>query len=56
VSFADPGEKRVPELVRACLVALGSQLLSLKKQILEFDRMILLGTVPIKRASACERW
>ena len=38
---ADPSEKRVPELVRACLVALGSQLLSLKKQILEFDRMIL---------------
>jgi transposase len=27
--------------VRACLAALGSQLLSLKKQILEFDRMIL---------------
>jgi len=38
---ADPSEKRGPELVRACLVALGSQLLSLKKQILEFDRMIL---------------
>jgi transposase len=38
---ADPSEQRVPELVRACLVALGSQLLSLKKQILEFDRMIL---------------
>ena len=38
---ADRSEKRVPELVRACLVALGSQLLSLKKQILEFDRMIL---------------
>ena len=39
--IADRSEKRVPELVRACLVALGSQLLSLKKQILEFDRMIL---------------
>src|SRR5262249_20952205 len=38
---ADPRDKRVPELVRACLAALGSQLLSLKKQILEFDRMIL---------------
>jgi len=38
---ADPSDKRVPELVRSCLAALGSQLLSLKKQILEFDRMIL---------------
>jgi len=38
---ADPNDKRVPEVVRACLAALGSQLLSLKKQILEFDRMIL---------------
>jgi transposase len=38
---ADASDTRVPELVRACLAALGSQLLSLKKQILEFDRMIL---------------
>src|SRR5436189_5057987 len=38
---ADPNDKRVPEVVRSCLAALGSQLLSLKKQILEFDRMIL---------------
>jgi transposase len=38
---ADPSDKRVPELVRACLAALGSQLLGLKKQILQFDRMIL---------------
>jgi transposase len=38
---ADPSDKRVPEIVRSCLAALGSQLLSLKKQILEFDRMIL---------------
>ena len=37
----DPSDKRVPDLVRSCLAALGSQLLSLKKQILEFDRMIL---------------
>src|SRR5215468_10522611 len=28
---ADPSDKRVPEVVRACLAALGSQLLSLKK-------------------------
>ncbi len=38
---ADPSDKRVPELVRSCLAALGSQLLSLKEQILEVDRMIL---------------
>jgi transposase len=38
---ADPSDKRVPEAVRSCLAALGNQLLSLKKQILEFDRMIL---------------
>ncbi len=38
---ADPSDKRVPELVRSCLAALGSQLLGLKKQILQFDRMIL---------------
>ncbi len=30
---ADPNDKRVPEVVRACVAALGSQLLSLKKQI-----------------------
>src|SRR4026209_1360507 len=38
---ADSSDKRVPELVRTCLAALGSQLLGLKKQILQFDRMIL---------------
>src|SRR3974377_258225 len=38
---ANPSDKRVPELVRSCLAPLGSQLLGLKKQILEFDRMIL---------------
>ena len=39
--IADPSDKRVPDVVRACLAALGNQLLSLKKQILDFDRMIL---------------
>src|SRR5436190_6185620 len=39
--FADPNDKRVPEVARACLAALGTQLLSLKEQILEFDRMII---------------
>ena len=37
---ADPSEKRVPEVARACLAALGAQLRVLKAQILEFDRMI----------------
>src|SRR5258705_6337112 len=37
---ADPSDKRVPEIARACLAALGAQLRVLKAQILEFDRMI----------------
>jgi transposase len=37
---ADPRDKRVPEVARACLVALGAQLRRFKEQILEFDRMI----------------
>ena len=39
--IADPSDKRVPDVVRGCLAALGSQLISLKKQISDFDRMIL---------------
>ena len=39
--IADRNDQRVPEVVRACLAALGRQLLSLKEQILGFDRMIL---------------
>ena len=39
---ADPGDKRVTDVARACLAALGTQLLSIKKQILEFDRMIMV--------------
>ena len=35
---ADPSDKRVPEIARACLAALGVQLRVLKAQILEFDR------------------
>jgi len=38
---ADPSDKRVSEVARACLAALGAQLLGLKEQILEFDRMIM---------------
>ena len=37
---ADPSDKRVPEVARACLATLGAQLRVLKAQILEFDRMI----------------
>jgi transposase len=37
---ADPSDKRVPEIARLCLAALGAQLRGLKEQILEFDRMI----------------
>jgi transposase len=38
---ADPSDKRVPEVARVCLAALGAQLRRLKEQILEFDRMIM---------------
>jgi transposase len=37
---ADPSDKRVPEIARACLIALEIQLRRLKEQTLEFDRMI----------------
>ena len=39
-SFADANDKRLPEIARACVAALGAQLQMLKAQILEFDRMI----------------
>jgi transposase len=38
---ADPNDKRVPEVARVCIAALGAQLRVLKAQILEFDRMII---------------
>ena len=37
---ADPSDERLPELARACVAALGSQLRMIKVQILNFDRMI----------------
>src|SRR6202040_1211759 len=37
---ADANDKRLPEVARACVTALGAQLRMLKAQILEFDRMI----------------
>ncbi len=38
---ADTADRRLPEVARTCLVALGSQLRALKAQILEFDRRII---------------
>jgi transposase len=38
---ADPSDQRLPEIARACVVALGAQLRTLKVQILEFDRAIM---------------
>jgi hypothetical protein len=38
---ADPNDKRVPEITRACVAALGAQLHRLREQILVFDRMIM---------------
>jgi transposase len=37
----DTADHRLPEVARMCLTALGSQLRSLKAQILEFDRRII---------------
>ena len=38
---ADSNDKRLPEVARACVAALGGQLRMLKAQILHFDRMII---------------
>src|SRR5258708_4811106 len=38
---ADANDTRLPEIARACVAALGTQLLGLKEQIVEFDRMII---------------
>ncbi len=38
--IANPNDKRVPEIARACLLAFRAQLRRLKEQVLEFDRMI----------------
>src|SRR5712692_6640930 len=38
---ADASDKRLPEIARACVAALGAQLRVLKAQILEFDRLIM---------------
>jgi len=38
---AEASDKRLPEVARACVTALGAQLRTLKAQILQFDRMIM---------------
>src|SRR5438270_708920 len=38
---ADSNDKRLPEVARACVAALGAQLRMLKAQVLEFDRRIM---------------
>ena len=38
---ADPSDKRVPDIARACLAALGAQLRRFKEQILAFDCRIM---------------
>ena len=52
---ANPTDKRVPVIARACLAALGAQLRRLKEQILEFDRMIMAWTDLMRRASGSMR-
>ncbi|MFH0303586.1 IS110 family transposase, partial [Bradyrhizobium sp. 31Argb] len=52
---ADRADDRLPEVARACLAALGSQLRALKAQILEFDRRIIAwhrSSVTSKRLDA----
>src|SRR5690242_18493290 len=38
---ADPNDKRLPDVARACIAALGAQLKILKERILKFDRLII---------------
>jgi transposase len=38
---SDASDRRLPEVARACVAALGTQLRMLKAQILQFDRMIM---------------
>ena len=40
IVVTDTNDKRVPEVARVCLAALGAQLRRFKEQILEFDRLI----------------
>src|SRR5262249_39352716 len=54
---ADAGDKRLPEVSRTCLMALGTQLRALKAQLLELDRMITSwhrSNEPSKRIEAIQ--
>jgi transposase len=42
---ANAKDKRIPDIARACVAALGAQLRALKAQILEFDRQIMLNVI-----------
>ena len=53
---ADPSDKRLPEVARACVAALGAQLRMLKAQILQFDRMISAWHRSSERASGSTRF
>jgi transposase len=41
-AVANSEEKRIPDIARACVAALGMQLRALKAQVLEFDRQIMI--------------
>jgi transposase len=45
---ADASDKRLPEVARACVAALGAQLGTLKAQILQFDRLIMAWAMMAK--------
>ncbi len=49
---ADASDQRLPEVARACVIALGAQLQMLKAQILQFDRMIMAWHRSRKQAGA----
>jgi transposase len=42
LDVANSEDKRIPDVARACIAALGTQLRALKAQILEFDRQIMI--------------
>src|SRR5262249_13694773 len=53
---ADTSDKRLPAIARACVLALGAQLRTLKVQILNLDRQIMACTDPMRRANGWMRF
>src|SRR5450759_2629833 len=51
---ADPSDRRVPEIARACLLAFGAQRRRIKEQVLEFDRLIRPALTPFCTSHARE--